>query len=87
MTLTQTKVITDDVWYDTYEPDGKMYETYGEELEYINSVPAEFVWTLVDGDEDTVVVNGRAFVNRLGYYVSKNPHDPEDLIVVEFDAR
>ena len=84
--MTQTTILKDDVWYDQYEPEDKMYETYGEDMNYINSMPAQFVWTLVDGDEDSVVVNGRAFVNRIGYYISKKPHNTNDLIVVEFDA-
>lgn len=84
--MTQTITLTDDQWYDQYEPDGRMYETYGADLNYINSMPANFVWTLVDGDEDSVVVNGRAYVNRLGYYLTKKPHNTNDLIVVEFDA-
>jgi hypothetical protein len=84
--MIQTTMLSDDVWYDKYEPEDKMYETYGEDMNYINSMPAQFVWTLVDGDEDSVVVNGRAFVNRIGYYISKKPHNTNDLIVVEFDA-
>ena len=86
MTTVVTQVISDRDWYDTYDPEAKFYETYGEDLEYIKSMPDNFVWTLVDGDEDSVVVNGKAFVNRLGYYLSKKPHNTNDLIVVEFDS-
>ena len=81
-----------DEWFDKYKPitndhdEIRIYETYGADLNYINSMPANFVWTLVDGDEDSVVVNGRAFVNRLGYYLTKKPHNTNDIIVVEFDA-
>ena len=33
-----------------------------------------YIWTMVDGDNDTVVlINGFHFVNRLGYVVCKNP--------------
>lgn len=78
--------LTDDQWYAEYEPTGKMYETYGEEMNYINEMPDNLVWTLVDGDEDSVVVNGRAYVNRLAYYVTKKPHNPEDTIVVNFEV-
>ena len=86
MTISPIVIIKDEQWYETYEPEDKMYETYGEDLEYIKSMPDNFVWTLVDGDEDSVVVNGKAFVNRLGYYLTKKPHNTNDLIVVEFDA-
>ena len=84
--MIDTQIISDDVWYETYQPEDKMYETYGEDLDYIKSMPAGYVWTLLDGDEDSVVVNGRAFVNRIGYYISKKPHNTNDLIVVEFDS-
>lgn len=84
--MIDTQIISDDVWYETYQPEDKMYETYGEDLDYIKSMPDNFVWTLVDGDEDSVVVNGKAFVNRIGYYISKKPHNTNDLIVVEFDS-
>ena len=83
--MTETIVLTHDQWYEQYGSEDRMYETYGADLNYINSMPANFVWTLVDGDEDTVIVNGRAYVNRIGYYLTKKPHNTNDLIVVEFD--
>lgn len=86
MTIAPITIIKDNEWHETYEPEEKFYETYGEDLEYIKSMPDNFVWTLVDGDEDSVVVNGKTFVNRLGYYLTKKPHNTKDLIVVEFDA-
>lgn len=86
MAIAPMELITDDQWYETYQPEEKFYETYGEDLEYIKSMPDNFVWTLVDGDEDSVVVNGKAFVNRLGYYLTKKPHNPKSFIVVGFDA-
>ena len=84
--MTETKFISDLDWHENYEPEDKLYETYGEDMAYINSMPAGHVWTLLDGEGDLVVVNGRGFVNRLGYYISKKPHNTNDLIVVEFDA-
>ena len=86
MTVKPVITIRDEEWYDQYDPEERMYETYGEDLNYINSMPEQFVWTLVDGDEDSVVVNGKAFVNRIAYYISKKPHNTNDIIVVEFDA-
>lgn len=85
--MTETKFISEYQWFEDYGvEDEKFYETYGEDLEYIQSMPDNLVWTLLDGDEDSVVVNGKAFVNRVGYYISKKPHNTNDLIVVEFDA-
>ena len=83
--MIQTTILKDDQWYETYEPEERMYETYGEDMNYINSMPAQFVWTLLDGDEgDEVIVNGKGLVNRIGYYISKKPHNTKELIVVEF---
>lgn len=86
--MTETKVISEYQWFEEYGvEDEKFYETYGEDLEYIKSMPDNFVWTLVDGDEgQSLVVNGKAFVNRVGYYLTKKPHNTNDLIVVEFDS-
>lgn len=71
-----------DEWLDTYKPipnhftphaafDGTMFETFGEELEYINSISPEFIWTWIEGDGGSYIIDGRHFVNRLGYFVSE----------------
>lgn len=85
--MIDTAILTEDQWHSTYQPEERLYETYGADLNYINSMPNNYVWTLLDGDEgDPIVVNGRAFVNRIGYYISKKPHNTNELIVVEFDS-
>ena len=76
------RTLTDDEWVAEFEPEDKMYETYGEDMNYINTMPASFVWTLLDTDDEPVIVNGRSFVNRLGYYLSKKPHNVDDILVV-----
>ncbi len=63
--------------------DGCMFETYGAELAFVQSQPAEYVWTIVDDDEgNLVVVNGPHFVNRLGYLVSTVPAPLDATIIV-----
>lgn len=54
---------------------GTLFETYGEELAFVQSQPADTVWTLLSGDGD-VIVSGFHFVNRLGYFISKTPVPP-----------
>jgi hypothetical protein len=81
----QEIVMTDDQWVERYEPEEKMYETHGEDWGYISTMPAQFVWTLLDTDDEPVIVNGRSFVNRVGFYVSKKPHNVNDVIVVGGD--
>ena len=59
---------------------GWLYETYGEEEEYIKRIPCERVWTLVDGEDtpECWIIAGRAFVNRIGYIVTETPWETGD---------
>ena len=50
---------------------GILFETYGDELDFVRGIPDNHVWTWVDGDEGTVIVAGMAFVNRIGYFVTE----------------
>ncbi|NBV01299.1 MAG: hypothetical protein EBS31_07730 [Burkholderiaceae bacterium] len=69
-----------DEWADKFKPQdnhfngqGKMYETYGEEYEYVKSIHPNFVWTYVDGDMSSLIIAGHHWVNRIGYYITENP--------------
>lgn len=53
------------------------FETYGEELEFVRSQPAENIWTEVDGDEGVYIINGYHLVNRIQYYVCEVPLSSE----------
>ena len=51
---------------------GCMYETYGEELDYVFNLAktTKKVWTIIEGDDDTMYyVAGFHYVNRLGFLV------------------
>jgi hypothetical protein len=73
-----------DAWDAKYQPiqnhfdpkEGSKFETYGEELDYVlsiaNTEPAR-VWTLVDGEDGLYIVSGYHLVNRLNYFITKNP--------------
>jgi hypothetical protein len=57
------------------------FETYGEELDYVlsiaNSEP-DRVWTLVEGDDGNLYISsGYHLVNRLNYFITKNPCESE----------
>ena len=77
-------------WAEKYQPiknkfskhDEIMFETYGEEVEYIQSLDERFVWTSVQGDMSDLIVAGYAYVNRLGYYVTEIPWDDENQYVL-----
>ena len=71
-------------WYEKYKPietdhgDLMVYETYGKDLEFIQSIIEDNrVWTFVDGGDYSCIVNGAMFVNRLCYYVTEIPWEGE----------
>jgi hypothetical protein len=58
---------------------GCLFETYGEELEFVRQQDPRTVFTLLDGDDgDPYVASGIHFVNRIGYLISTVPV-PEDI--------
>jgi hypothetical protein len=74
-----------DEWFDIYKPilnsidtnssfDGHMFETYGDEVEFVKSAPQNHIWTYGDGDDGgTYIWNGWFFVNRIGYFITEIP--------------
>ena len=78
-----------DEWCDTYKPiinhidsnasfdngyGGVMFETYGEEVEFVKSQSPANIWMYGQGDDGgTYVWNGWGFVNRLGYFITEVP--------------
>jgi len=79
--------LTEDEWFDTYKPiknhidkaasvDGHMFETYGDELQFIKNQKELFIWTYGDGDDGgTYIWNGYHVVNRIGYFLTEVPFD------------
>lgn len=78
------------LWEDRFKPinntfddnasfDGIMFETYGEELDFVRShyyhQHTEHIWTYVDGDGGTYIINGYHLVNRIGYFVTEGQYD------------
>ena len=81
-------------WAEKYKPiknkfskhDEIMFETYGDEVEFVQAQDPRYVWTSVQGDMSDLIVAGYAYVNRLSYYVTEIPWENEDdyvLISVE----
>lgn len=54
--------------------DGCLYETSGDEINHVKSVPLNRVWTLVDDGESVVILNGFHFINRIGYIITSKQH-------------
>jgi hypothetical protein len=86
-----------DEWFDKYKPiknklvkdaswNGCLFETYGEEEEYVRKVAQDeaaeiggTVWTIVEDDYGFLcVIPGWHYVNRIGYLVTKKPWGPKE---------
>lgn len=82
--------ITEEDWFDTFNPipnhidenasfndgeHGYMFETYGEELEFVKAQEPNRIWTYGEGDNGTYIWNGWHVVNRLGYFITTLPFD------------
>ena len=53
---------------------GCMFETFGEELEFVRQQDPRTIWTLMQGDDDVdYLVSGYHLVNRIGYLISTVP--------------
>jgi hypothetical protein len=53
------------------EGSGCLFETYGEELEFVRKQDPNTIWTLLDGDEGNLyLASGYHLVNRIGYLIS-----------------
>lgn len=59
-------------------PDENMFETYGEEVEFVRNYDPKYVWTYLQGDTSDLICAGYHFVNRIGYYITEVPWNHED---------
>lgn len=62
---------------------GLMFETYGDDLQFVISQPQNKVWTWVDGEEGTYLLNGYHLVNRIGYFVTEKSWSADHEITVD----
>ena len=87
-----------DEWFDTYKPipnnidtnasfDGHMFETYGDEVEFVKKADPAYIWTYGDGDDGgSYVWNGWHFVNRIGYFITEVPCPADTTIQIRVSA-
>jgi hypothetical protein len=84
------RILTVDEWMDKYNPiknhidegtsfDGTSFETYDEELEFVQSQNPYNIWTLVCAEDEYYVVPGFRWVNRENYFVTEKPFTDENL--------
>ena len=83
-----------DEWVDTYKPiknhidpnasmDGYMFETYGDEVDFVKKSFPEYIWMYGDGDDGGMYIwNGYGIVNRIGYFITEIPCPPKTTIQV-----
>ena len=89
------KEMTMEEWEATYKPiknhidtnasfDGAMFETYGDEYEFVKSANPLCVWTYGDGDDGgSYIWNGFHYINRLGYFITEVPAPSEEECVIQ----
>lgn len=51
--------------------DGCLFETYGNEVEFVKGCHLEHVWTLVDCNGKARILEGFHSINRLGYFITE----------------
>ena len=76
-----------DAGWGTGEPnEGCLFETYGDEFDFVSKQDPNTVWTWVDSERGQLVLGGLHHVNRIGYLISTNKRPPNTWIVVELQS-
>jgi hypothetical protein len=94
--------ITEEEWFDKFKPipnhiddnasfsdgdNGYMFETYGEELDFVKSQEPNKIWTYCDGDDrGTYIFEGMRIVNRIGYFVTTVPFDANKAYQIQISS-
>ena len=77
--------LTEDEWFEQFKPvlnhidenasfDGHMFETYGQEVDYVKEQDVHHIWMYGDGDDGgSYIWSGWGFVNRIGYFITEVP--------------
>jgi hypothetical protein len=91
--------LTFDEWLDTYKPitnhidtnasfqneegEGIMFETYGEEVDFVKQQDPNRIWMYGSGDDGgTYIWSGWGCVNRLGYFITEVPFSDSEIVQV-----
>lgn len=88
------EITTEEEFYELLKPiknhiddnaslDGNMFETFGEELDFVRQQENSHVWTYCEEDNTLFISSGYHHVNRLGYLVTENSYQgPEATIII-----
>jgi len=84
-----TKYTIDTSMISTESMSEATFETYGADLEYVQSVAKvspNRVWTYVDADDGYYLINGMHFVNRVAYFITvEDGVDGEEYLIDFYD--
>jgi len=81
----ETYTLVDNFYASDRPFEGKMFETFGKELDFVKSkINSNQVWTIIDSDGEWYVLPGFHIVNRLGYFVTEQVYN-EELIEILID--
>lgn len=67
------------------DEDQQMFETYGAEVDFVNNVPIDRVWTYLEVEGGTVTTNGFHYVNRLGYFITTVPAEEDTEYEIDLE--
>ena len=82
-----------DTWFDTYKPkgnlldpyasfDGSMFETFGQELDYVLRNGMRYVWTYSDSElHDGTIIRAGLHYGAIGYFVTEEPWTNPDMVI------
>ncbi len=84
------RIFTIDEWEQKYNPiknhidentsfNGCAFETYDEELEFVQSQNPYNIWTLVNAEDESYIVPGFRWINRDLYFITEAPFTEESL--------
>jgi len=84
------RILTIDEWVEKYKPiknhidedtsfDGCAFETYDEEVEFVQTQNPHNIWTLVNAGDESYIVPGFRWVDRDLYFVTEVPFTEENL--------
>ena len=84
------KTLTFDDWVEKYNPiknhivdhgsfDGLIFETYGDEVAFVQSQNPNNIWTMVWAEDCYAVIPGFRWVNRENYLITEKPYAEENL--------
>ena len=63
---------------------GVMFETYGDELQFVILQNNNHIWTYQDGDDgEPIITSGYHLFNRIGYFITEVPWEDYEEVEVK----